>query len=68
MLSVVETCLECGGDGGFEVPTGSYSHINGDLHTRWQRCDHCDGTGSVEVPIIPAGIERIEEMDDGCAS
>ena len=41
-------CPECGGDGGWERPTGSYNVIDGSVSTTWQECRACDGSGEAE--------------------
>lgn len=52
-------CPECGGDGGFECPTGTYSHIDGSLHTVWRECRACDGAGDAEVTVQPITMEDL---------
>jgi len=46
---VVMACDVCGGDGSFDE--------SGD---RWRKCATCDGTGLVEVGLMPIDMEDME--------
>ncbi|MCA6114285.1 hypothetical protein J6524_04990 [Bradyrhizobium sp. WSM 1738] len=61
---IEQPCPECKGDGGFEHFTGGYNHYNGEPHTRWSRCDACEGTGSVFEPACPAA--SLDDLSERC--
>lgn len=56
------TCEACGGDGGWDAPTGYWSDIDGGLITRWSECRACDGKGTVTVHMRPIDLEDLDEM------
>lgn len=56
--TVIETCPGCGGDGGYDPVSRWESGAS------WVRCIECNGAGQIEVPVVPAGIERLDEIDE----
>ena len=63
MLRVI-CCPECGGDGGWERPTGGYNHNDGSLYTMWVECRACDMTGEVEVEVQPITADDLDDMEE----
>lgn len=45
----IDVCDACGGDGGWDEVATAYGH------TRWYRCEHCEGTGLVLHSADEAG-------------
>lgn len=58
------TCEECGGDGGFDVPTGQYDHNDGSLYTRWDQCRNCNGDGWYVVDDEAMTMEDALALDE----
>lgn len=62
-IIIIVACPACHGDGGHEHFTGGYNHYNGEPHTRWTRCDACEGSGSVEEEVQPRTLDDLEQED-----
>ena len=59
----IDTCPDCGGDGGFESRPSGYDHTNGNPITHWIKCRACDGSGEIETEHECRTLEDIEEED-----
>ena len=61
---MIDTCPDCGGDGGFEsMPTG-YDSANGNPVTHWVDCRACGGGGEIEAEYECRTLDDIEAEHD----
>jgi len=54
-------CPWCDGQGGADVFTG-VDPRDGSDQGYYERCEHCDGTGTVEGEAVPIALEDLDEI------
>lgn len=52
--TILVTCPECGGDGGWEGPVCHVDYRDGSAWGDWFTCTYCDGAGESWEPLYEA--------------
>ena len=63
IVTSVEVCEECGGDGGGEGSCCHFNPANGDAWGDWIECRACSGKGEFVTETYPTPKERPQEPE-----